>query len=393
MLSAKNTSLLAGMLQQAALVLIIRYSKTKNADGDDSSGPSYLNSVAVASAEVFKLCLALVLEIITTRKHAESQNAGSQRKGDGIVSHLGRTIRPMLICSDKESVKLTVPALMYLIQNNLLFVALANLSVGIFQVTNQGKLLTTALLSRIMLKKRLSCMQYLSVALLGSGVAFIHLSEHWAKAEGATRPEVEKDQNQILGLTAVLISCFTSSFSGVYFEFVLKKSPSQLSVHCRNFHLASWSLLLAFVHILSHDFEQVKEYGLFHGFDSWVVLVVINQGMSGFVVSMMIKYADNVLKGFAFAMAAVLATLFSVPLFGASLSPSFIAGACVVAVAVKMYSHYDGTPEPKAVQSEPARADKGDEVEEEELGLLSKGEGDRPSAVPEVGASGRVTST
>mmetsp|Transcript_16815 Transcript_16815/g.35382 ORF Transcript_16815/g.35382 Transcript_16815/m.35382 type:complete len:390 (+) Transcript_16815:124-1293(+) len=378
MLSAKNASLLAGIFQQTALVLIIRYSKTKThtgSDGDDDNTPSYLNSVAVASAEVFKLCLAFVLEFITTRKSHQSENGASTRKGDGggIVAHVQKTIKPMLICNDRESIKLIVPALLYLIQNNLLFVALANLSVGMYQVTNQGKLLTTALLSRIMLKKQLSGGQYVSIALLGFGVAFIHLSEHWSKAE-STRPDVEEGQNQILGLIAVLICCVTSSFSGVYFEFVLKKSPTQLSVHCRNFHLASWSLILAIIHILSHDLEQVKQYGVFHGFDILVVLVVIMQGVTGFVVSMMIKYADNVLKGFAIAIAAVLATLVSVPLFGASISGSFVVGASIVACAVKMYSYYDGKKSNKSVEVVAKTAPTTVVEEKDEmLGLLEKG--------------------
>ncbi|KAL7535539.1 hypothetical protein ACHAWF_005192 [Thalassiosira exigua] len=377
MLSAKYLSLLAGVVQQSALVLIIRYSKTiARGDGDDAS-PLYLNSVAVASAEVFKLCLSLTLEFINA-KNQESELGG---KG-GRVRHLRSVLTPMLICSDRESVKLIVPALMYLIQNNLLFVALANLSVPMYQVTNQGKLLTTALLSRVMLKKQISCMQYVSIALLGFGVAFIHLSAHFMKEKeegaGGSAPapsEVVTDQNQMLGLAAVLVCCVTSSISGVYFEFVLKKSPSQLSVHCRNFHLASWSLILAMIHICTADAGQVMEYGLFHGFDIFVVLVVIAQGMTGFLVSMIIKYADAVLKGFAIAVAAVFGTLLAVPLFGDKIGLPFVAGAAMVGAAVKMYSKFEvkqggKTVDVSKVDRTSSTIDKG----EEELGLLSKGE-------------------
>mmetsp|Transcript_24684 Transcript_24684/g.53246 ORF Transcript_24684/g.53246 Transcript_24684/m.53246 type:complete len:382 (-) Transcript_24684:41-1186(-) len=370
-MSAKNASLLAGMFQQTMLVLIIRYSKTSNHNGDNV-GPSYLNSVAVASAEVFKLCLSFVLEFINSKKHE------TNRKG-GRISHLRSVFKPMLLCNDKESIKLIVPALLYLIQNNLLFVALANLSVGMYQVTNQGKLLTTALLSRIMLKKHISSMQYLSIAILGFGVALIHLSDHHAKKQTDTSAiDTETGQNHLLGLIAVLICCVTSSFSGVYFEFILKKSPNQLSVHCRNFHLASWSLLFAIFHILFEDFAQVKEYGLFHGFDMIVVLIVIAQGMTGFVVSMMIKYASAVLKGFAISVSAVFATLLSVPLFGASISPSFAVAASMVVIAAKMYSHYDVKPDVKTERKTSESTNEGaiEEKDEELMRLVSKGEDD-----------------
>jgi len=368
MLSAKNASLLAGIFQQTFLVLLIRYSKTNNHNGDDT-GPSYLNSVAVASAEVFKLCLSFALEFIN------SKNDETNRRG-GRVAHLRNVVKPMLLCNDKESIKLIVPALLYLIQNNLLFVALANLSVGMYQVTNQGKLLTTALLSRIMLKKHISSMQYLSIAILGFGVALIHLSDYQAgkKTEPSAAEVIESGQNHFLGLIAVLICCVTSSFSGVYFEWVLKRSPTQLSVHCRNFHLASWSLSFAVLHILFKDFAQVKEYGLFHGFDMLVVLVVIAQGITGFVVSMMIKYASAVLKGFAISISAVFATLVSVPLFGASISPSFAVAASMVVIAVKMYSHYEVKAESKSSVESTKESSTIEENDEEELvGLVSEG--------------------
>lgn len=373
-LSAKNASLLAGMLQQVALVLIIRYSKINNTG--DNAGPSYLNSVAVASAEVFKLCLSFILEFVTTKRE-ESKKTG------GRISHIRAVVKPMLVCSDKESIKLIIPAILYLIQNNLLFVALANLSVGMYQVSSQGKLLTTAIISRIMLKKHISSMQYLSIAILGFGVALIHLSDYHPKietesseavTEAESEAESETGQNHLLGLIAVFICCITSGFSTVYFEFVLKKSPMQLSVHCRNFHLASWSLIFAMVHIFIEDFAQVKEYGIFHGFDMVVVLIVIAQGMSGFVVSMMIKYASSVLKGFAISISAVFATLLSVPLFGASISPSFAVAASMVVIAVKMYSHYEVKPESKTSTKEDAI----DEKDVEMLGLLQN-EGDDSS--------------
>ena len=97
----------------------------------------------------------------------------------------------------------------------------------------------------------------------------------------------------------------------------------------------------------------------------FVVLVVVSQGMTGFVVSMMIKYAGTVLKGFAISIAAVFATLLSVPLFGANISSSFVAGAFMVAIAVKMYSYYD-------VKIEES-AKKGTSKEDEEIGLISTG--------------------
>jgi UDP-galactose transporter len=362
MIGAKSASLLAGILQQAALVLIIRFSKTQHSSSSSSDGVpggdtiGYLTSVAVAASEIFKLCLSYVLEV-----KSQPSNPAATSSGGGVVSTRPSrswkgggswisTLVRMLRVSNKESAKLIIPAALYVVQNNLLFVALSNLSVPMYQVTNQGKLLTTALISRIMLNKKLTGLQYFAITLLGLGVAVIHLSEYYANVNAtnsdsseatasSTGSEDLQHQNQVLGLCAVLVSCFTSGFSGVYFELILKTSNTKQSLHVKNFQLAFWSFLLATMHISYRDSRTIQEHGLFQGFDWIVILVIVAQGMTGFVVSLMLKYADAVLKGFAVAVAAMVSTIASVVIFGTHVDASFMVGASMVALAIKLYSY------------------------------------------------------
>lgn len=55
-----------------------------------------------------------------------------------------------------------IPSSLYVVQNNLLFYALSNLEVSIFQVTYQLKVAITAVLSVLMLEKRISQVSLLS---------------------------------------------------------------------------------------------------------------------------------------------------------------------------------------------------------------------------------------
>jgi len=196
-------------------------------------------------------------------------------------------------------------------------------------------------------------MQYLAIALLGLGVAFVHLSEYQESQKmTADEAQKEKQMNQWLGLMAVLISCCTSGFAGVYFELLLKTDKGTndnvvqahpQSVHTRNFQLAFYSIAFCTFHIITNDLPKLKADGPFQGFNGLVLVIIVMQGMTGFVVSMMLKYADAILKGFSTSIAIVLATVVSLFVFDSNVNEMFWVGALMVGSAVKMYSHYGKT--------------------------------------------------
>ena len=72
--------------------------------------------------------------------------------------------------------KMSVPSLCYTIQNFVTFVAITNLDVTTFQVTYQLKLLTTGLFTVLILKRSLSMVQWLSLAVLMVGVAVVQVA-------------------------------------------------------------------------------------------------------------------------------------------------------------------------------------------------------------------------
>jgi UDP-sugar transporter A1/2/3 len=338
-LSAKHASLIALVLQQVLLVLMIRHSRTaprKTGDEDINFVP-YLASTAVVSAECLKLLLNLSLEKLLVKPDEQMKSSSS-------------TIGTKLV--NQEALKLAIPALLYLVQNNLLFVALSNLSVPVYQVTNQGKLLTTAVCSRLMLNKSISGMQYVSLAVLALGVALVQLSSMERKEPA----DDDHDQNQLLGLIAVIISCFTSGFAGVYFEKMIKSDSAQnnISVYMRNCQLAIWSVLLGLIPVFTKDLYSIQQNGFFQGYNSVVIGVICCQAMTGLIVALVMKYADTILKGFATSVAVVLATVLSIFIWKARVDAFFIFGAAMVMLAVRIYTMYPSQP-PQAKEATRSR--------------------------------------
>ncbi|XP_003745627.1 UDP-N-acetylglucosamine transporter [Galendromus occidentalis] len=275
----KYFSLLVIVIQTTIMVLLLRYSKTQKV-----TGGRYLSSTAIVVSEIFKLlvCFAVLAS-----------------RADG----LKKTLRIEVYGKPLETSKLLIPAGLYTIQNNLLFLALGRLDAATYQVTYQLKILTTALFSVLMLKRRLSIQQWVSLILLMSGVALVQLPpDYQFSYSGASKMSL----NHLVGLAAVLLASLSSGFAGVFYERLLKHSTQELWV--RNTQLALFGILLGAAAVVLVDLEKVMDDGFFQGYNAITWAVVFLQTFGGLAVSYATKYADAILKGFATSISIVLST-------------------------------------------------------------------------------------
>lgn len=228
----------------------------------------------------------------------------------------------------REAWKMGVPAGLYYLQNSLLFVALANLEATLFQVTYQMKLLITAVFMVLMLDKKLSALKWASLVLLFAGVVLTQL-----KGTNVTK---ESTPEQVLkGLVAVVVCSISSAFASVYFETVVK-SGSNHSLCVRNMQLGAFSMLFAVPSFFVLENRRAVEF--FSGYDGYVWWLVMNQAAGGMIVASVIKYADNILKGFATSIAIILGGVASYMWLDFTPSITFLGGAALVITAVGLYS-------------------------------------------------------
>ena len=108
----------------------------------------------------------------------------------------------------------------------------------------------------------------------------------------------------------------------------------------RNIQLGLISLVLGLASVYVFDGKAVAEGGFFQGY-TWLTLGVISQvSLGGLLVGLVMKYADNVVKGFATSLSIVISSAVSsfIPAFGFTPDPSFCLGAALVMVATMLYS-------------------------------------------------------
>lgn len=297
-------------LQVTVMVITLRYSKTST---------HYLNGTAVLLAEGLKMAICLS---VLAWQHGS-------RLGEHLVQEIAGKPQDLFLVS--------VPALLYLLQNNLLFFAMEHLEAVIYQVTYQLKILTTAICMVLLLGKRLTSQQWLSLFLLAFGVALAQGgSEGEVSSKSSAASEAKQAHAQLVGFFALIVACFTSGFAGVYTEKLLKQSS--VSLWLRNVQLGLWSLVVGAVALYCGEGTEIREHGFFHGYTGVVWCVVVLQAASGILVALVIKLADNIIKSFSAAMSLLISTLVSVPVFGFQPNRFFAVGACMVLLSAHLYS-------------------------------------------------------
>ncbi|GBM75141.1 UDP-galactose translocator [Araneus ventricosus] len=305
----KYASLATLTLQNASLNLMMRYARMQK--------ELFISSTAVVMAEILKLFICLFM-------------VGCE---EGNFWLLLGVLKKDILKQPIDTLKVAIPSFVYLLQNNLLYVGATHLDAATCQVTYQLKILTTALLSVIMLKKKLSVQQWISLVTLFVGVAIVQLAQLNAPASGETNHE----QKPLLGMMAIIVACCLSGFAGVYFEKILK-STEEISVWMRNIQLCIASIPLGFGTIYFMDREEVSTKGFFFAYDTVVWVVIILQAGGGIVVALVVKYADNILKGFATSLAIILSCVTSMYFLNFHLTGQFVVGAALVMGSVYLYS-------------------------------------------------------
>jgi UDP-galactose transporter len=349
------------VLQNSATVLVGRYSQSR------PGGATFATRDLVAMTEFTKMvtCFLLIAVEALPPQHRTSMSLATLPDVLPLLPAALFGELKSMVANPAEALRVAPPAFLYLVQNNILFVALANLSAPVFQVCYQvsakakqpkpkqrtpftdsltraqSKLVTTALVSKMLLNRDYHTLQWGSLASLGVGVAVVVLGE---SAPAASDDSDTSSQSIVLGLLAVAVASLSSAIAGVYFEKVLKGSSTSLWM--RNVQLAVISVALSALQRMltasppaSAD-DDAEPRAFLEGFDAVTWTLVCLQAFGGLLVAAIVKYADNVVKGLATGVAVVFATTVSVLFLGTALTLNFVVGAAIILASVWVFSNH-----------------------------------------------------
>jgi solute carrier family 35 (UDP-sugar transporter), member A1/2/3 len=249
---AKWTSLILFIIQNSALIISLRCCSFFS-----DSKVSYISSTAVLFSEILKLAISLALCLAVD--------------SNWDVHKFSQILYRGFVEENRDCMKLSIPAMLYTIQNNLQYVIE---TAPLFQMLYHCKLITTAVFYTTLLSQKLSAREWLTILALVIGVSMVQLSQ----------ADIQSHHNSYsVGIESVILACMTSGFAGVSYEKTLKASKS--SIWIINIQLSLMCSVLALGACWFTDFNEIRDGGFMQGYNSYVLIVIALQSITGLVRS------------------------------------------------------------------------------------------------------------
>jgi len=278
-----------------------------------SSAPSYNATSVVLLTETVKLILAASMYVAYD---------GSLREMIRVAS---KEVRVLLLYG--------IPALLYAMYNNLLFINLASFDPGTYNVLIQLKIALTGVLYQILFSKQLNRNQWAAILLITLGCM--------CKESG--KVTTFGFQANLSSWFLLFVQMLCSVLAGVYNEVLLKGSDSAkrgVTTNLQNAFMYIQSIVVNFVVLIweGKGSEAISPQNLEAIASLKVLSIIAIMSTVGLVTGFFLKHLDSVLKAVASALEVVFTMLLGFLFFGAPLGLSGLISGLLVGAGVALYS-------------------------------------------------------
>lgn len=351
-----------------------------------------------------------------------------------VIVREGRSCRELAFSSSASfltSLKWAVPAFLYFLDNLIIFYVMTYLQPAMAVLFSNFVILTTAVLFRIVLKRRLSWVQWAALVVLflaivslttGSGASQKAMSVPGLHSNPLTVPSnscilyeqlVEQMRNSSsseswtsslpghewrerllgrlrslgVGHILLLLQCFISAMANIYNEKILKEGDQLTeSIFIQNSKLYVFGVVFNSLTLgLSSEGRGLTMHcGILHGHNVYSLGLVLVTAALGLSVAFILKFRDNMFHVLTGQITTVLVTALSFFLFDFRPSLDFFLQAPVVLLAIFIYHASRPKDLQYSLQQEKLRVINGEVFERsrgdgEELQLLAKANTDTES--------------
>lgn len=224
-----------------------------------------------------------------------------------------------------------VPALLYCVYNNLIFVNMLNFDLGTYNVLNKANILFTALFSVILLSRKLVTRQWIGLVLLTIGCIAVEVD----------RGRVSFKIASIGALLLLGAQCLIASLASIANEKQLKKEHIDINVGNAYLYLYGIIFNIAFFALspgTGGSVISILESFLRDITNPQVLLLSSVSAVGGIVTSRIVKFISSIAKSFATSIEMLTLVLISWAFFDTQLTTFFVIGMILVMVAVLLYS-------------------------------------------------------
>ena len=204
--------------------------------------------------------------------------------------------------------KLAIPAFLYVVQNNLSYIAILETSAPTFQLWSNLKLITTAIFMKLILDHKLKYIPSGSLLQILLALSITNICRH-----GLVKYE--------FGIIYIILLSTVSGFSSTYTEFLIKSKKASFIVTTLHIYI--------FTTIISIPLYKYQPLN-----DPYLITMMILNVFVGMSISVIMKYSNNIIKLFSTFISFILSAFLSFMFADFRFTPSFFVSSVLVCITI-----------------------------------------------------------
>mmetsp|Transcript_16906 Transcript_16906/g.40925 ORF Transcript_16906/g.40925 Transcript_16906/m.40925 type:complete len:357 (+) Transcript_16906:298-1368(+) len=258
-----------------------------------------------------------------------------------------------------------LPAALYAIQNIFALQAYQNLDALTFNVLNQTKTLSAALCCYLVMGRKQSFVQVISLLLLLLSALIMEriisldvIMESLGFGSGSPSEDEEPhhaielpeltSQHWVQGVLPIMLASFISGLSGALSQKNLQAQGGGRNPYLFSMELCAASTLILVSSLLwSPDGKRIAEDGFWNGWTATTFIPIFTNAVGGIIVGLVTKYAGSVSKGFALIFGMFLSGVFQALVTDEGVSVEQGAGGLLAAVSLYLHATHPHVPKTK----------------------------------------------